>query len=151
MKVTFGFSMFLLFLALRTAAVDLELVRQQYPLAASDKLVCQQMIDLLQRHKEKTNVHLVYLGAFQAIWATHTWNPAQKLRTFNKGKENVEKAVKADPDNVEIRFVRYTIQSKSPKFLGYNDNVEADKAFVNAQKGKVASPLLKEMIRNTLD
>lgn len=135
MKLKLSFLCFYFSITLIAVAVDLEEVRQKYPLAATDKSVCQRMIGLLQKDIEKSSTHLAYLGAFQAIWAEHTWNPAQKLRTFNKGKENVEKAVKADPNNVEIRFVRYTIQSKSPKFLGYKDNLEADRAIVNAHKG----------------
>lgn len=151
MKVLYGVLCFFLSITLPPFAIDLETVRQKYPLAATDKSVCLQMIDLLEHHSGKNSTHLAYLGAFQAIWAEHTWNPSQKLRTFNKGKGNIEKAVKADPDNVEIRFVRYTIQSKSPKFLGYNSDIETDKAFVNVHKGKVSSALLKEMIRKTLD
>jgi hypothetical protein len=95
-------------------------------------------------HTQKS-VHLAYLGAFQAIWANHTYNPFSKLSSFNKGKNNIEKAVKADPGNVEIRMLRLSVQRKCPGFLGYDSNIKDDTAFLNENINSITSPALQKM------
>jgi hypothetical protein len=38
--------------------------------------------------------------------------------------------IAAEPDNVEYRFLRLSIQEHTPKIVGYKSNLEADKAFI---------------------
>src|SRR5690606_35976199 len=87
---------------------DLDTIRQTYHVAVSDKKLCKTMIETLKSANENS-VYLAYLGSFQAIWANHTINPFSKLSTFNEGKRNIEKAIKNNPDNIDIRFVRLSI------------------------------------------
>lgn len=74
---------------------------------------------------------------FEALYAVgnffmakHVGNPISKYSYFNKGKKLLENAVKREPKNLEIRFMRYLCQEKTPKFLGYNNDLETDKKFV---------------------
>jgi hypothetical protein len=53
-----------------------------------------------------------------------------KYSYFNKGKKLLEDAVKKEPNSIEIRMMRYISQEKTPKFLGYNENMKADKEFI---------------------
>jgi hypothetical protein len=62
--------------------------------------------------------------------AKHAGNPLSKYSNFNKGKKLLENAVKRDPKNLEIRFMRYICQEKTPSFLGYKENLEEDKKFI---------------------
>lgn len=129
--------------------LSLEDVRKNYQVAVSDKETCWSMISQL-RNSTASNVHLAYLGAFQAVWANHISNPISKLNTFNEGKKNIENAVKRSPDNVEIIFIRYSVQKNCPAFLGYRSNVAEDRAFLSRNTGKITSDHLKKMIEGLL-
>ena len=95
-------------------------------------------------------MHLAYLGAFQTIWANHVFNPFSKLKTFNKGKRNIDKAIKLSPNNVEIIFIRYSIQKNSPAFLSYKSNLKEDQKILKQNFSNINSIDLKRMIENVL-
>ena len=119
---------FLLFFQL-----TLDQVRNNYTKAVNDKQVCELMIKELE-NSSNNDVSLAYLGAFQTIWANHVINPLSKYNTFVKGKKNIEKAVKSSPNNIEIRFLRYSVQKNAPSFLGYNDNITEDLNYIKKHK-----------------
>lgn len=130
-------------------AIDLEYIRQHYGLAVTDKNTCRLLIDQLSQD-ETAGVRLAYLGAFQTIWAKHTLFPFQKLKTFNKGRKNIDLAVEQLPDNLEVRFVRLSVQKNCPEFLGYDKHIELDRAFLISNQSSVFSPVLSQMIKNLL-
>ena len=146
-RLIFAFFIFVctLFQSLQVDAMELELLRTSYAKAPIDKKVCKQLIDQLESLK-KSPVQLGYLGACRAIWASHTFNPISKLSSFNRGKKEIESAIQADPNNVELRFIRLSIQKHSPSFLGYAKNIEADTKFIQANKNSIISVQLKKMI-----
>ena len=52
------------------------------------------------------------------------------MKNFRIGKDMLESAIKNDPESVELRFLRYSIQKNIPKFLSYSNNLEKDLKFV---------------------
>ena len=72
---------------------------------------------------------LAYRGAALATTANCTNWPLQKISRFREGKSLLEEAVERAPQNLEVRFLRYTVQKNIPSFLGY-DNLEEDRKFV---------------------
>lgn len=152
MRVTLLYIMLWSLPVMHIAAQDVNLdeVRRNLRYAPTNKAVCEKMINLLEGQATKSSTHLGYLGAYQAIWAEHASNPFSKLRTFNKGKGNVEKAITNDRQNVELRFIRYSIQRNVPKMLGYNKEVEIDRAILEKEGAAVKNPLVKRMITEVL-
>lgn len=73
--------------------------------------------------------HQAYAGAAEAASAECVSGPRGKLRYFNRGKANIEEAVSREPDNPEIRFMRFATQANIPSFLFY-DNIKEDKALI---------------------
>lgn len=130
-------------------SMDLESIRANYKKAVSDKKICLTMIERLSTDKE-SSVHLSYLGAFQMIWAKHITNPISKLKTFNKGKKNIDHAVMVEPSNLEIRILRLSVQKNSPAFLGYKKNIEEDEKFIKASNKDITSTHLKNMIQSLI-
>lgn len=130
--------------------VSLEVVRKSYDRAATDKGICQDMIRQLEKHHE-SSVHLAYLGGFQAMWAKHTGNPIDKINTFNKGKSNIDKALKQVSGDIEIIFIRYSVQKNCPGFLGYNDNITEDRNTLQKNLNNISSATLKTMVEKLLE
>lgn len=137
-------------LTVQAFATDLDYLRNNYGKAVQDNKLCQELINSLSKRTE-SHVHLGYLGAFQTIWANHTSNPLSKLKTFNKGKKNIEQAIKADPDNVELRFIRLSVQKNVPSFLGYKSNIKEDQMHLEKHKSIVVSASLKDLIKEILE
>jgi hypothetical protein len=131
-------------------ALDLEYIRKNYSNAVNDEDLCRSFIDKLSKNAE-TNVHLAYLGAFQTIWANHVFNPASKLSTFNKGRSAIETALMKEPDNIEIRFIRFSVQKNCPSLLGYSSNIAADKKFLTDNLAKITSAQLKKMVKSLIE
>lgn len=128
---------------------SLDQIRLNYISAVSDKNTCKKMIEELEL---KTNdaIYLGYLGGFQAIWANHVGNPFSKLKTFNKGKANIEKAIKQDPNSPELRYIRLSIQKNVPGILGYNDMVDKDTEFLKLHKAQINSPSVLKNVDSLL-
>jgi len=127
-------------------AQNIDTYRNNYMRSVEDKSICKNMIDELTKHQKKP-IFKAYLGAYQTIWANHAVNPISKLNTFNKGKSNIEDAIKLDPKNIEIRFLRYSIQVKAPKFLGYHKQIETDRLFILSNKRLIKEESLNQLIK----
>lgn len=70
-------------------------------------------------------VHQAYAGTLEAASAECVSMPYTKIEYFNRGKKNLEEAVKRAPDNAEVRFMRFATQANIPGFLFY-DNIRED-------------------------
>ena len=129
---------------------DLNEVRTSYSKAVLDKKLCKKMIEELELSKEKSVIALAYLGAYQTIWANHVFNPLSKLATFKKGKNNIELAISKEPENVEIRYIRFSVQKNAPSFLGYNSHLKEDRDFLVKNKKNINSDFLQKNIETLL-
>ena len=129
---------------------DLNEVRTSYSKAVLDKKLCKKMIEELELSKEKYVIALAYLGAYQTIWANHVFNPLSKLATFKKGKNNIELAISKEPENVEIRYIRFSVQKNAPSFLGYNSHLKEDKDFLVKNKKNINSDFVQKNIETLL-
>lgn len=131
-------------------ALDLEYIRTNYSKTVKNKELCKNLIDALE-NSENSAVMTAYLGGLQAIWANHVNNPISKLNTFTKGKKNIELALKKDSNNIEIRYIRLSIQKNSPTILGYQSAIKMDEEFIEKNKAKVTSYTLKNNIDSLLN
>lgn len=127
----------------------LEITRANYDRFVEDKTLCHHMIVNLEKEKSNPLV-LAYLGALQAIWANHVVNPIRKFNTFNKGRKNIELAVSLSPKNPEIRFVRLSIQTNVPGFLGYSKNKKEDVDFLKKNKSQITSKKILYLVNQQI-
>lgn len=106
-------------------------VRTLYQKAATEEQACEQLIKLVEANNPKEDPLLLgYKGSATMMMANYVANPFAKLLSFNQGKKMLEQAVKADRNNVELRFLRYAAQKNAPSFLGYDEHIAADKAYL---------------------
>jgi len=120
--------------------VSLEKAREMYYSMTSDNCHSLKLAESFEKNKPSQPLLKAYYGASAAAAPECVTNPATKISWFRKGKSLLGEAVKADPSNFEIRFLRFATQDKAPGFLGYNDNINEDKKFIlsNLAKGKGA-------------
>lgn len=104
-------------------------VRSLYQKSMTSENACKKLIDILEPYKSDP-LYLGYRGCATMVMAKHAFNPFSKLSYFKKGKKMLEEAIKTDQYNFELRFLRFTAQTNMPSFLGYNDSIDKDKAFI---------------------
>lgn len=98
-------------------------------------------------NKEDNKTLVAYKGASIVILSKYKKEISDKSKNFKEGAKMVEFAVTSDPNNIEIRLIRLSIQEKSPKILKYNGNMKEDKNFL-LDHYKEQSGALKPYIKN---
>lgn len=87
------------------------------------------------------------------LTSKYTLNPMKKFDSFKVGKAILEDLISENFDEVELRFLRYAIQSSAPKFLGYYKNLEQDRAilknFILANRNTALTQHMMVFISNT--
>ncbi len=142
---------FVLFLATTSVyATDFESIRKNYDQFVSDKELCQKTLKQLSESKNDSALHQAYLGVLETVWANHVISPFKKLKTFKSGKQNIDAAIGLEPENVEIRFIRLSVQKNAPSFLGYNSNIQEDADYIKKHLHLVTSVLLQKHIASVL-
>ena len=131
--------------------VTLPQIRTMYIKANDNENACKELLALLKPYDESNNpLYLGYKAGATMIMAKHSINPINKLSWFNKGKKMLETAIKADNKDVELRCLRFGIQSNIPSFLSYKQDISTDKKFILLSYPHVKDAVLKSNIVNFL-
>jgi hypothetical protein len=86
--------------------------------------------------KNRPGVIISYLATLSACKAKLSWNPYMKLKHLNNAEATYKTAVSADPHNIEIRFLRFSVEHNVPGFLGFNKDLAADSQEIISQLDK---------------
>ncbi len=113
--------------------LDLRQLRQRYYAAVQSASVTDKLYIELKKQAKPSPVVLAYVGSLEALKAKHAFNPYNKIQYLKAADQTMRQAVKADPENVEIRFLRYSYQYYVPEFLGYSADKSEDVAVIVAQ------------------
>jgi len=70
-----------------------------------------------------------------------------KISRFKEGAKLLEATLKSDPNNIEIRMIRLSIQEDVPGITGYKKNIKEDKKFITAHYAE-QNAALKEYLKN---
>ena len=108
----------------------IETLRKEYYKVKTDSATCAALYQKISTSTPTDNLLIAYKGAITAAMADHSANKAEKLKLFNTGKKMLEQVIKTDSSNLELRFLRFTIQTSCPKALGYNKQIATDKKFI---------------------
>jgi hypothetical protein len=139
----------LFFISIIGNAQDLKIIRAQYPEAVKSSEAASKLEAELSRIDNSSKpVLLAYKGAILTLKAKFAKKKSDKKEFFKEGVALIESAVSADASNVEIRYIRLSVQENSPKFLGYHKNIEEDKEFILKHYGSISSAELKEIIKD---
>lgn len=109
----------------------LDSIRKNIREVFQNESVCNSMYESFESTDVSGNNTLIgYKGAVEMGMSRHDSNPFKKMSFFSDGKKHLEEAINNDKENIELRFLRLTIQTYLPAFLGYSGSVQSDKDFV---------------------
>ena len=139
--------LFFLFLGSIALSAQSTTIRNAYREATKSEEKANAFYQLVDEVSQSDKAVMVaYKGAAKMLLARY--EPLTKRKPkIKEAVEWIEKAVKADPDNAEIRLIRLSVQENLPKFLGYNDNLDEDKKFVKEALPNLKDKELAEMIK----
>ncbi|MDB5234632.1 MAG: hypothetical protein JWR44_1625 [Hymenobacter sp.] len=101
-------------------------LRRHYEQAAADKVAGEKFYKLLANYNDRDALVLGYKAAAEAIRARDA-SMFNKLTYVQDAARTFEQAVSLDPQNPEIRFLRFSVESNLPAFLGLSKHVDEDK------------------------
>ncbi|WP_310394947.1 hypothetical protein [Hymenobacter sp.] len=104
-------------------------LRRHYELAAADKTAGEKFYKLLADYNDRDALVLGYKAAAEAIRARDA-SMFNKLTYVQNAARTFEQAVGLDPVNPEIRFLRFSVESNLPAFLGLSKHVDEDKGLL---------------------
>lgn len=139
--------MLLILLFAPEVAIDLNTIRKEYELAANDEEVAKTLLFKLTDQAHRSTTVLGYKGAVTMMMAKFHYNPLTKLDYFNSGKTLLEDAITKDRYNIELIFLRFTVQSNAPAFLDYRNQLNKDKYFLLSHLSLVKDADLKRRIQ----
>ncbi len=130
-----------------TIEPNLERVREMYEEAAINEKACKKLLFLLHDFDENNNPILAgYKAGAKMIMARYAFNPFSKMSYFSNGKKLLERAIEKDSKNTELRFIRFTIQTQAPKFLGYHHAINEDRVLIKNSLDTLRDADLKKCI-----
>lgn len=107
---------------------DITQLREMFFKASQNEQEANRMsmhLDTLQIQEKY--VLMGYQAASKFLLSKYAINPYHKWTLFKQGRNLMEKAVVSLPQDIEIRYLRFTIQTHLPRMLGYDEGIEPDK------------------------
>jgi len=118
--------------------------------AIESSSVTDSLYRVLKSRDSENPLIIGYIGTLEALKAKHSWNPYNKIKYVALSQKTMRVAVERDPTNLEIRFMRFSIQHYTPSFLGFSKDLEEDRKaiirqFKNRKFGHADTALIRNM------
>jgi hypothetical protein len=131
--------------------MTLEEARAIYAESMKDKVTCEAAYNKISKVPDsENNVLIGYKAAITIAMSKHQKNTKEKIASFTKGKQLLEGAISKDDKNVELKFIRFTIQSNCPPALKYNKNITNDKTYIITNLTNVKNISVRKRIKEYL-
>jgi len=128
--------------------IPVQQMREMYYNASKSSAASDKFYELMKRENSTSPLALGYQAMAEFMKCYHSFNPVTKLTYFGKGKSNLDRAIQNDPQNIELRYLRFTVQTNIPFFLNYSSSVNEDKQFIISNFSSQGDTALKQMIRD---
>ncbi len=127
---------------------DISTIRKNYSQASDNKELTLKLFEELKPITKKDHKTLVaYKGAITAMMSKFENSDKEKKIYFTEGVSWIEYAIKMDPNNIEIRCIRLSIQESSPKKLGYCNNLAEDVNYIIRNYSNTNNQEIKAFVR----
>lgn len=102
-------------------------LRQWYRAAVQDEAAARAFWERLASYRGQDVRTLGYRAAARCLMARATWNPFLKLSYVQEAMSLFRAALRPEPDHLEVRFLRFSIQHNLPAFLNESQELAADR------------------------
>jgi hypothetical protein len=114
---------------------EINSVRNTYKLAVDQSAKADELVKITSNHGNNA-VLMAYYGTGKALQAKHGWNPASRFSLAREAANILNKAVAASPQNLEVRFLRFSFEIRAPGMLGLTLHTADDKAWIMSHLDK---------------
>jgi len=123
-------------------------IRTLYTKASNSEEDAKELYLKLENIKKTDDATFVgYKAASLTVKAKHENKIKDKKAYFKEGALLLEYIIEKNPNNIELRLIRLSIQENSPKLLKYKMNINEDKTFIYSQLPHVKNKSLKNHIK----
>lgn len=146
-----------LMLAQFASAQDAKSVRLALVRALNNKTSADSLYSHLKAAPHQTPLVFGFTASARALQAKHAWNPFTKVGYVKDAEKLFTKAIQQEPHNIEIRFMRFSMEHYIPAFLGFNKNLTTDrdvmidqlqKKHVNGADASLVDALVKFLLES---
>jgi hypothetical protein len=100
--------------------------RKYFVEGAESKVSALTLKNITEKHASP--IYKAYNGASYALLAKHYNNPYTKLESLKKGLKIINQAAEEDVNDIEIRFIRFSVEEHIPSFVSFTSHLAEDKA-----------------------
>jgi len=130
--IAFFLSFFICFSALAETKAEFNKLRNDYVAALKNHDLAEEVYEKFKMVENPSAKILAYKGALEAIMTRTTWNFFKKLDYLRKSEQSFKESVSKAPNSIEVRFMRMAVQYDIPRYLGFSNDLNADKEFIIA-------------------
>ena len=124
-------------------------IRELYIKASLSKINAEAFHSKLQSVSNKDDNTLVaYKAASLTLMAKYAKGIKNKKIFFREGVFLLESLITKHPKDIELRFIRLTIQENAPKIVKYKKNISEDKSLIINSLNNVKNKALKTYIKS---
>ena len=120
----------LFFVNFTNAQSDVKDIRKIFLLSSDSQLKCSQLNKMTSEKVNESPIYRSYNIVSKIIESKYLINPLKKVKVFKENTKRLDSLLVIYPKILEIRFLRYSIQSNAPKILGYTNFVSEDYEFI---------------------
>ena len=119
---------FIAFLIFFGPSSDLPTYRKMMERSVDDDIIADQFYNKCKSIGESSPpIYLGYKAMSEFMLCNHVFSPMAKWSHFKKGRKILEEAILRSGEDTELRFLRFSVQSRVPAILNYSDNLYDDK------------------------
>lgn len=133
-----------------TSTPNYALIRQTYQNAISNKNDVSKLTSLTAPFKNSDPIAQAFYASAQAFEAKNAKWISSKVKFAQIAHSHLNHSVVLAPNNVEIRFLRFSFEYNTPTILGMKNHLTDDKAFLlkNTKSTEPLWTLMKSFYQN---
>ncbi|WP_316636030.1 hypothetical protein [uncultured Flavobacterium sp.] len=129
---------------------DLATIRKMYPnVTKSDSNAKEFSAKMADISDNDDKILVAYKAASILLDSNYQKKLTNKIARFKEGAKLLESTIKSEPNNIEIRMIRLSIQENVPRITGYKKNIKEDQKYITthyAEQNGALKDYLKDFI-----
>lgn len=129
-------------------APDLTSIRKMYTEAPKSEANAKDFVEKLSGISNTDDkIMVAYKAASILLDSKYEKKLGEKISRFKEGAKLLESTITSEPNNIEIRMIRLSIQENVPGITGYKKNIKEDKKYLTTHYAEQNGPL-KEYLKD---